>query len=198
MDRSEAICLYVGPTGSRVDERSTNGATLIGFDEIPSGANRTARADRDISAARRSSAVRLCRPTRHRCLLVLSRRNCGSLHRRARPQVARSHRSDTAQGRMCPGGRRPGTRLILAALVLDRRFHWSDTVPVWLKIIAVLLFADGCAALLWAMQANRFFSSVVRLQPDRGHRLVDDGPYGFVRESGRSRLNFPLSNSSSA
>jgi protein-S-isoprenylcysteine O-methyltransferase Ste14 len=99
-----------------------------------------------------------------------------------------------SQERMRPGGHRPGTRLILAALVplvhwviagLDRgRFHWSDTVPVWLKTVALLLFADGCATVLWAMQANRFFSSVVRLQTDRGHRLVDDGPYGFVRHPG--------------
>jgi protein-S-isoprenylcysteine O-methyltransferase Ste14 len=99
-----------------------------------------------------------------------------------------------SQERMRPGGHRPGTRLILAAVVplvhwaiagLDRgRFHWSDTVPVWLKIVALLLFVNGCATVLWAMQANRFFSSVVRLQTDRGHRLVDDGPYGFVRHPG--------------
>jgi protein-S-isoprenylcysteine O-methyltransferase Ste14 len=38
--------------------------------------------------------------------------------------------------------------------------------------------------ILWAMWTNRFFSSHVRIQTDRGHYVVTDGPYRFVRHPG--------------
>jgi protein-S-isoprenylcysteine O-methyltransferase Ste14 len=34
------------------------------------------------------------------------------------------------------------------------------------------------------MHVNRFFSSVVRIQKDRGHQVVKTGPYRFVRHPG--------------
>ena len=38
--------------------------------------------------------------------------------------------------------------------------------------------------ILRSMRANRFFSSVVRIQTDRGHRVVDRGPYATIRHPG--------------
>jgi protein-S-isoprenylcysteine O-methyltransferase Ste14 len=37
---------------------------------------------------------------------------------------------------------------------------------------------------VYAMSVNRFFSSVVRIQNDRGHHVVDSGPYAYVRHPG--------------
>ena len=34
------------------------------------------------------------------------------------------------------------------------------------------------------MRANPFFATVVRVQRERGHRVVDQGPYGMVRHPG--------------
>ena len=34
------------------------------------------------------------------------------------------------------------------------------------------------------MRENRFFSSVIRVQSDRGHRVIDTGPYAIVRHPG--------------
>jgi protein-S-isoprenylcysteine O-methyltransferase Ste14 len=34
------------------------------------------------------------------------------------------------------------------------------------------------------MASNRFFSSVVRIQADRGHTVATGGPYRFVRHPG--------------
>jgi protein-S-isoprenylcysteine O-methyltransferase Ste14 len=34
------------------------------------------------------------------------------------------------------------------------------------------------------MMTNRFFSAVVRIQRDRGHRVVDQGLYGVIRHPG--------------
>ncbi|QOY91274.1 methyltransferase family protein [Paludibaculum fermentans] len=67
---------------------------------------------------------------------------------------------------------------------LDIRFHWSkavSTVAVSLGIAAAVLSA---ALIAWAMRTNRFFSSVVRIQKDRGHTVIDGGPYRFIRHPG--------------
>jgi protein-S-isoprenylcysteine O-methyltransferase Ste14 len=61
------------------------------------------------------------------------------------------------------------------------RHHWSDGVPPALQAIALGGVAAGMAVTIWAMVVNRFFSSVIRIQTDRGHRLVTGGPYAYVR-----------------
>lgn len=38
----------------------------------------------------------------------------------------------------------------------------------------------------WALIENKFFSGVVRIQNDRGHRVVKTGPYRFIRHPGYS------------
>ena len=70
------------------------------------------------------------------------------------------------------------------------RFHWSDTVPLPLQIGALALFALGMALAVWAMAVNKFFSSVVRIQKERGHHLITSGPYRFVRHPGYTGMLF--------
>jgi protein-S-isoprenylcysteine O-methyltransferase Ste14 len=36
----------------------------------------------------------------------------------------------------------------------------------------------------YALIENRFFSGVVRIQKDRGHRVISSGPYRWVRHPG--------------
>ena len=40
------------------------------------------------------------------------------------------------------------------------------------------------AVIFWAMWTNRFFSSVVRIQTERGHHVVQEGPYRLIRHPG--------------
>jgi len=61
------------------------------------------------------------------------------------------------------------------------RFHWSDTVPLWGQIAALVGFALSFAFSIWAMVVNDFYSRVVRIQRDRGQYVVTDGPYRYVR-----------------
>ena len=61
------------------------------------------------------------------------------------------------------------------------RFHWSDSVPLWLQVVGLVVFVVSFAFDIWAMAANNFYSRVVRIQKDRGHHVVTDGPYRFVR-----------------
>ena len=101
---------------------------------------------------------------------------------------------DLLRERMRPGGKKPTLALTVFSLVLfmhwivaglDRgRFHWSDDVPGWLQGICLFTVAAGYALALWAMRVNRFFSSVIRIQTDRGHQVVTTGPYAFVRHPG--------------
>ena len=50
----------------------------------------------------------------------------------------------------------------------------------------------GYAFASWAMAENRFFSSVVRIQMDRGHEVCDTGPYRLVRHPGYAGSIPPL------
>jgi protein-S-isoprenylcysteine O-methyltransferase Ste14 len=36
----------------------------------------------------------------------------------------------------------------------------------------------------WAMCTNRYFSSVVRIQSERGHTVCSSGPYAYIRHPG--------------
>jgi len=73
--------------------------------------------------------------------------------------------------------------LVIAAIDIGRT-HWSDTVPRALQIAALIGFAAAFGLAIRAMIVNRFFSAVVRLQTDRGHHVVTDGPYRIVRHPG--------------
>jgi len=64
------------------------------------------------------------------------------------------------------------------------RYHWSPPFPIWLQLLALLAFVIGSAISSWAMVANKFFSTIVRIQKERGHYVVTDGPYKFVRHPG--------------
>ena len=60
---------------------------------------------------------------------------------------------------------------------LDARFHWSNAMPAWVFTAGVAGAVLGSALIAWAMRSNKFFSSVVRIQKDRGHTVVAGGPY---------------------
>jgi protein-S-isoprenylcysteine O-methyltransferase Ste14 len=67
---------------------------------------------------------------------------------------------------------------------LDHRFGWSPVFPLWLIVLGFLLISLGYAFASWALAENRFFSSVVRIQVERGHVVCDSGPYRIVRHPG--------------
>ena len=67
---------------------------------------------------------------------------------------------------------------------LDHHFGWSPVFPIWLNILGFILIILGYAFATWALVENRFFSTVVRIQTDRGHVVCDSGPYQIVRHPG--------------
>jgi protein-S-isoprenylcysteine O-methyltransferase Ste14 len=75
---------------------------------------------------------------------------------------------------------------------LDHRFGWSPVFPLWLILLGFFLIALGYTFSAWAFMENRFFSSVVRIQTDRGHVVCDSGPYRIVRHPGYAGNILPL------
>ena len=67
---------------------------------------------------------------------------------------------------------------------LDHHFGWSPVFPTWLNILGFILIVLGYTFAGWAFTENRFFSTVVRIQTDRGHMVCDSGPYQIVRHPG--------------
>jgi protein-S-isoprenylcysteine O-methyltransferase Ste14 len=82
-------------------------------------------------------------------------------------------------------------RLFLPALVSilpvaaldDGRYHWFP-VPWWVCGIGYVLLIAGMVGLTWAESVNKFFEPTVRIQTDRGHTVIDSGPYAIVRHPG--------------
>ncbi len=69
--------------------------------------------------------------------------------------------------------------LVLSALDA-RRFRWS-LVPLWAQVLGAVLIAL-CMILVWqTFRFNTFAAPQIRIQKDRGQRVITDGPYRIVR-----------------
>ncbi|MCE1253692.1 MAG: isoprenylcysteine carboxylmethyltransferase family protein [Anaerolineae bacterium] len=67
---------------------------------------------------------------------------------------------------------------------LDVRFGWTEQMPLWLVCLAALVMTVSLGFQVWAMATNTFFSGVVRIQSERGHHVINQGPYHWVRHPG--------------
>lgn len=74
--------------------------------------------------------------------------------------------------------------LTLVVAGADHAAGSTPSLPTPVTVAAYLLFLAGYTLVLRAMVTNRFFSTIVRMQTDRGHHLVDAGPYAWVRHPG--------------
>ncbi|RIK96348.1 MAG: isoprenylcysteine carboxylmethyltransferase family protein [Proteobacteria bacterium] len=63
------------------------------------------------------------------------------------------------------------------------RMHWSP-VPLWAVILGYAAYVGGIAITGWAQAVNPFFEPGVRIQSERHQRVIDTGPYRFVRHPG--------------
>jgi protein-S-isoprenylcysteine O-methyltransferase Ste14 len=67
-----------------------------------------------------------------------------------------------------------------AAIGLDERFHASD-VPTALQALGLAMLVASTGTIMWVMRENSFAAPVVKVQAERGHRVIDTGPYAHVR-----------------
>jgi len=122
-------------------------------------------------------------------LLVVVASILGTLYlRRVNPEVIAArinrHKGTKRWDRILLAIFRPSvlTISVLAALD-DGRFHWFH-VPWWGCVVGYTLLIAGMVGLTWAESVNKFFEQTVRIQMDRGHRVIDAGPYAIVRHPG--------------
>jgi protein-S-isoprenylcysteine O-methyltransferase Ste14 len=74
--------------------------------------------------------------------------------------------------------------IIVVGALDGGRFGWTGPLPMALYIVSYAVLVLSCWGFLWAMCTNKFFSRAVRIQTERGHYVVQDGPYRFVRHPG--------------
>jgi protein-S-isoprenylcysteine O-methyltransferase Ste14 len=77
-----------------------------------------------------------------------------------------------------------GPFLILVVAGLDKRFAWTQPFPLWISLAALVIALSGFGFSAWALIENRYFSSIVRIQTERGHTVCSSGPYRFIRHPG--------------
>ena len=66
----------------------------------------------------------------------------------------------------------------------DVRFGWSAGLNVMAQASGCVLLIAGIGLGCWAVASNPFFSSVIRIQADRGHVVATSGPYASLRHPG--------------
>ncbi|HNS50633.1 MAG TPA: isoprenylcysteine carboxylmethyltransferase family protein [Anaerolineae bacterium] len=74
-----------------------------------------------------------------------------------------------------------GPLLLWIVAGLDERFAWSPDLPPGVQEAAFGVLLAAFAFSTWAFVTNAFFSAVVRIQEDRGQRVITSGPYRLVR-----------------
>jgi protein-S-isoprenylcysteine O-methyltransferase Ste14 len=103
--------------------------------------------------------------------LAAERRNA----KRGAPSIERVHA--TLMALLLPAG-------IVVVAGLGERFGWPPLLAPSLHVAGLVLAVLGYSVTLWALASNTFFSSVVRIQEERGHRVITSGPYRYVRHPG--------------
>ena len=69
---------------------------------------------------------------------------------------------------------------IFPVAAFDDRFHWSS-VPPWVIVLGYILLSVGMFMSTWVEAVNKFAEPGVRIQVERGHKVIDTGPYAIVR-----------------
>ena len=74
----------------------------------------------------------------------------------------------------------PAMLIWFVTIGLDERFHPSR-MPLALQALGLALLIVSTFLIMWVFHENSFAAAVVKVQAERGHRVVSTGPYAFVR-----------------
>ena len=67
---------------------------------------------------------------------------------------------------------------------LDYRFGWSINLNILIHIAGLVFYFLGSMLFTWSMVSNKYFSTMVRIQIERGHEVAMGGPYKYIRHPG--------------
>lgn len=74
-----------------------------------------------------------------------------------------------------------GTAVVVVPGLDVVRFGWSEPLPWWLRVTAMVLHVPCFLAIGRVMHENTFLSRVVKIDAGRGHEVITTGPYALVR-----------------
>ncbi|TIW02244.1 MAG: isoprenylcysteine carboxylmethyltransferase family protein [Mesorhizobium sp.] len=109
--------------------------------------------------------------------VALARRDPGLMNERLRPPI---QKTQTAADKIVLSILLIGIFAWLALMGLDFRFGWS-AAPVWVQAIGMLVLLVGIWICYLTMLENSFAAPVVKIQDERGQKVITTGPYGYVR-----------------
>lgn len=64
------------------------------------------------------------------------------------------------------------------------RYHWTGNFPLLVNVLAFIVIFLGFSLYIFSLWVNKFFAVTVRIQKERGHYVIDKGPYAFIRHPG--------------
>ncbi|CDX58510.1 conserved membrane hypothetical protein [Mesorhizobium plurifarium] len=109
--------------------------------------------------------------------VALARRDPGLMNERLRPPI---QKTQTAADKILLSILLLGIFAWLVLMGLDTRFGWS-AAPVWVQVIGALVLLVGIWICYLTMLENSFAAPVVKIQDERGQKVIATGPYGYVR-----------------
>ena len=60
----------------------------------------------------------------------------------------------------------------------------ASSAPGTAWLLGFAIFVAGSTLVIWSMVVNPFFEKTVRIQTENEHRVIDTGPYAYVRHPG--------------
>lgn len=82
--------------------------------------------------------------------------------------------------------------IVIIAGLDSGRFQWSPDFHWSIYVLGVALTLTGQIIFLAARKENKYFSTVVSIQTDRGHTVCDTGVYKVVRHPGYAGMTISL------
>jgi protein-S-isoprenylcysteine O-methyltransferase Ste14 len=92
------------------------------------------------------------------------------------------HEGQPLTDRLLLGGFMASLAALIAFAGADAwRLRLMRGLPGWTRPVGLVVFVAGWWVVYRALRANAFAVTVVRVQDERGHRVVRTGPYAVVR-----------------
>jgi protein-S-isoprenylcysteine O-methyltransferase Ste14 len=119
--------------------------------------------------------------------LLAARKNPGILRERARSLNAPNAKAWDKKLVLFVGLIGPLLTLLISGM--DVRFNWTRSLGEisgqgWIAPLALIVLSLSLLLSIWAFLENQFFSGTVRIQTERGHHVIDSGPYRIIRHPG--------------
>ncbi|RWK05834.1 MAG: isoprenylcysteine carboxylmethyltransferase family protein [Mesorhizobium sp.] len=109
--------------------------------------------------------------------VALARRDPGLMNERLRPPI---QKTQTAADKILLSILLLGIFGWLALMGFDVRFGWSP-VSIGVQVIGALILLVGIWICYLTMLENSFAAPVVKIQDERGQKVITTGPYSYVR-----------------